>query len=280
MQIAGEEKIDVAACESGHGHVGAADQATEAFRRWSVERMMSDDNVRDVAGIGLQPRAGCRHLAAIDASVLEGERSSGVDAQYGDLAVGEAGLQVMADVAPIIGKRSQLSGNDVIERHIMIAGHDDFREGQRIEEIAGLAKLMAPCPLREIPGNNDDIGLGGKDAQDQRGQDIGVQSPEMQIGKMDDGAQRRLRRSGVRLDAVRRGHDDLERARKNAIFERRHHGGHFAIGRHAGSLFSGFDDHFPGAQHMQIAVLQPAEERAQGQAQQVGPAAAAGQADP
>jgi len=60
MQIAGEEKIDVAACESGHGHVGAADQATEAFRRWSVERVMSDDNARDVAGIGLQPRAGCR----------------------------------------------------------------------------------------------------------------------------------------------------------------------------------------------------------------------------
>ena len=66
---------------------------------------------------------------------------------------------------------------------------------------------------------------------------------------------------GLRLDAVRRGHDHLEGARKNAIFERRRHVGHFAIDRHAGLLFARMDDHFPGAQQMEIAALKPAEER-------------------
>ena len=72
----------------------------------------------------------------------------------------------------------------------MIAGHDDLGRGQIVEKLAGVLEFAPTRPLREIAGDDDDIGFGGLDRGDQGGQDGAIQATEMQIGKMSDRAQR------------------------------------------------------------------------------------------
>ena len=98
------------------------------------------------------------------------------------------GFQIGGDVAAVPAERIEKPGRDVEQRHVVIAGNDELRERQRIEECARLLKLPASGALREVAGNGDEIRLDGRDALDERRDDPLVEAAEVQIGEVDEGA--------------------------------------------------------------------------------------------
>jgi len=71
----------------------------------------------------------------------------------------------------------------------VIAGDDDLRRRQISEKRAGIRELLPMGPLREIAGDDDDVGFRGSDRGDQGRHGGAIEATEMQIGQMCDCAQ-------------------------------------------------------------------------------------------
>jgi hypothetical protein len=72
----------------------------------------------------------------------------------------------------------------------MIAGNDNLRPGKRVEKHAGGLEFRSTRALRQIPGNSDEVRRDLVDQFDQRAINRFVNAAKVQIGKMNQGANR------------------------------------------------------------------------------------------
>jgi hypothetical protein len=68
----------------------------------------------------------------------------------------------------------------------VIAGHDQLRAGEGIEEGAGLPELPGACALCEIARHGDEVWIQAPDEGEHGGHDVWVRPSEMDIREMDD----------------------------------------------------------------------------------------------
>ena len=191
VQVAGEQHVDAAAGERRHREVGAADPLVGVPAGGEVERVMGDDDLDDLVGQRRQRRAQTLQLLEVDAAVLDDERARGVDADDRELGVDEGRLQVGADVALVVGERPQHAREDVVERHVVVARHDDLRCRQAREEVARRGEQLAARALRQVAGDDDDVGADPLHRRDQRVEQRRVDAAEVQVRQVDEGAHRR-----------------------------------------------------------------------------------------
>src|SRR5258705_968687 len=87
-------------------------------------------------------------------------------------------------VAAFPAERVEEAREDVVQRHVVIAGDDQLGLGQRFEKLASVAELACTCPLGEIARHRDEIRLQLLHRVAQRAHDDGIDPPEMQIRQM------------------------------------------------------------------------------------------------
>jgi len=132
-----------------------------------------------------------RDLADIDASVLPNQGASRVHSQHSYFGICVERLQFIGDIAPEIAQRPGKAVEEIVQRDVVIAGHDDLRLGQPGEKIACLLELFGPRTLGEVARDDHDIGLDELHRLQQRIKPGVVELPEMNVGKMKQCAHRR-----------------------------------------------------------------------------------------
>src|SRR5919112_6860952 len=103
--------------------------------------MMGHDNFGHAAE-GAEPLLHTRNLARVDPPAFESCRTRGIDSQYRDLRIAVKWFKVIADVTPVSGKLQGEAREDVIQRNVVIAGHDNFRKQYGIQEFPRGDKLF------------------------------------------------------------------------------------------------------------------------------------------
>ena len=181
MEMARENDVYTAGREAAHCHRGAPNQLPGSVFR-EVKGMVGDHDLEDVCGQGAQPSARPRHLFLIDAAALEREGACRIDAEHRDLIVGVERLQVRSDGALIVRKGVQEAGDDIVERHVVVARDHDHRSGQTVEEGTCHAELRAAGTLGEIAGNRHEVRGAILDARDQGRDERRFGIAEVQVG--------------------------------------------------------------------------------------------------
>ena len=100
--------------------------------------------------------------------------------------IGVDGPQVRRDVAAVVAEGIEEAPGHVVERDIVIAGHDQLRAGEGIQEGAGLPELPGARALREIARHGDEVRIQAPDEREHGGHDGWVRPSEMDIRQMDD----------------------------------------------------------------------------------------------
>src|SRR5438309_11565516 len=119
-----------------------------------------------------------------DPAVSEGCRACSVEAQQCNFVIGKKRLQFCADIAAVSGEPSQKALDDVVERHVVVAGYGNHRPGQFLEKGAGGGELPVAGALRQVAGDDSEVRLRpGYVGQQALGRGL-VVPPEMQIGEM------------------------------------------------------------------------------------------------
>src|SRR5205085_11704865 len=118
-----------------------------------IEGMMRHADLYDLSAERTEPFAYARDLTSVDAPVFSGERARGVKTEHGDLFVGVEWFEVVRDVATKLVERLRKPRPDVIERHVVIARHDDQRHARQcIKKRARRLELIGARTLRQITG--------------------------------------------------------------------------------------------------------------------------------
>jgi len=148
---------------------------------------------RDLVGRVRQRREARAHaleLRTVDAAVLERERTRAVQPEHGDLPVDERGLEIGADVAAVLVQRARKAREHVMQRHVVVARHDDARGRERVEERARRDELRAARALGQVAGHRDDVRPDRVDRGDQRRHERGIDAAEVQVRQVHERAHR------------------------------------------------------------------------------------------
>ena len=169
------------------------------------QRMVSDDDAHRLARRARECFADELDLVLVDASVLEGQRPRGVDAEHRDAGKLDERAQGLVDEAAVAGERRQEAAQHVVERNVVVAGNSEHlvtAVAQPLEELARLAELLGPRALGEVAADDDEVGLQLVDLAVDRFDQPLVVGAEMEVGEMDDaGHDRRV--SKTRRPCVR-----------------------------------------------------------------------------
>jgi hypothetical protein len=92
----------------------------------------------------------------------------------------------MGDVSTESAQRISKARQQVIEWHVVIAGHDHARTGQRVEELTRPTKLHTPRTLRQVARNGEDMRIQTPDALGEPFNRLRSDRPEVQVGQMRD----------------------------------------------------------------------------------------------
>ena len=159
MMVAREDEINAGLAQGRKRRPPAADaiEPRRAFGR--RQRMVDDHHLEDRVAVHGEGLRDLLHLRVGDAALLEGQRSRGVDAEHGDLAIPEAGAAVGAEEALEPAERPGEATDDVVERHVVIARDDHHRRRpQPVEEGARRGELAAAGALGEVAADRDEVG--------------------------------------------------------------------------------------------------------------------------
>ena len=188
--MAGEQDVDPGIGEGQVGVLVPADplgQLRLVADRHGEQGMVGDEN----PGLGLRHRAESLpdrpHLLVVDASILDGERACRVDAEHGQPLALEPGAQLVVDIAAVAAQGADEAAKDVVERHVVIAGHSEDRQPARLQpfdERAGLPVLRPSRPLGEIAADHHQLRPPVHQPFLQRGDDGRIVAAEMDVGQM------------------------------------------------------------------------------------------------
>ena len=186
----------------------------------------------------------CRRSDAICSSLmrppLKVERARGVDAEHRDLVVDERGLEVGVDVALVVAERAEEALPDVVERHVVVAGHHQLRHRQPVEEGARLLELRGAGALREVARDGDELRRDLLAAARSSGSiSAGSMRPKCRSERW---TRVRMRRSSHVVPLRRRGHRHLQAGRPDAIASGVSHLADLAVGGHAQPAVPALDD--------------------------------------
>ena len=145
VEVAGEQQVDAAAREHLHRHARAADELDVAGLVGQVERMVGDDDLQSpLAPSGSRRRAIAAICSSLMRPFLKVSDARGVDAERRrsrrrrTTARGRASM-----IAAVLAERAEEALPDPVERHVVVARHDDLRRRQAVEEGARLLELAA-----------------------------------------------------------------------------------------------------------------------------------------
>src|SRR4051794_11701342 len=126
--MAGERDVDPGAAYRPSGILVAADRLAQLAAladRHRVERVMGDEDSRLALRHSGEAPLDQRHLIAVDAAALEGQRARRVDAEHGDMIALEPGAEVARDVALVAPERCAEATRQIVEGNVVVAGHGE-----------------------------------------------------------------------------------------------------------------------------------------------------------
>lgn len=163
VQVTGQDKVHPAATERRHSDRCARNHVSFMSRLRRVERMVGNDNPGDMRATRVKPRATLLDLTPVYAAVLECERPRSVHAQDRDLLIRVKWLQIVMEVAAVCPEWHQASGDEIVERYIVIARNNQSWKRKAVQELPGGLEFSAASTLRQIAGNHDHVRLGSHD---------------------------------------------------------------------------------------------------------------------
>ena len=107
-------------------------------------------------------------LRLVDATTFDRQRPGGVDPKDGNLVIDIGRMHVAGNVSPILVQGANKAKQYIVQRNVMIAGHDNLGMRQRVKKSASRFELAHSRSLREITGDCDDIRLDDVDVFNQR----------------------------------------------------------------------------------------------------------------
>ena len=134
----------------------------------------------------------------------------------------------------VLAERAEEAFPDPVQRHVVVARHDDLRLRQAVEKGARLLELRLRARWVRSPETTTRSGVDVGDQREQRLEQLGVDAAEVQVGEVDEGSHRRSpqgrggRSEGTHHDAGSRGAD--------SVAQRRRHHGDLAVGGDAQAL--------------------------------------------
>ena len=192
VEVAGQRDMDTGLADGSHGILMPPDgfaQFAALADGHGEQRMMGDQDASLVRRYRREAVAKHVHLVMIDPPVLDRQRPRGVDAQDRDFGILVEGTEIMADIAAIAAQRRHEAAHDIVERHVMIARHDQRLEPRGVQATkpgGGLAELVDASALGEVAADDHQVGLallqpggGGVD-------DLGIVRAEMDVGQVSD----------------------------------------------------------------------------------------------
>ena len=147
--------------------------------------MMSDNDFYVCRQYGRESGAQFFELLAIDPPILARKSTGRVNARDSNLIVDIERLEVLGNEATEFVEHPKQPGEHIVQRHIVIAGDNDFGKWDRIQKIARFQKLLGMGPLRQVARDRHQVGLDPSDKIEQRTDDNRIGPAKVQIGKMD-----------------------------------------------------------------------------------------------
>ena len=147
---------------TGEKHVNAfARKLLDRFRTWTraskwragmwlVERMVGHQNTNYGRRELLEQMENAAQLAPPDSSAADGERARRIRANQGDFIVDLKRREVVGHVPTVLTQRTEEPGEHVVQRHIVVAGHEQLRLRQGVEECAGGLELPRTSAFRKV----------------------------------------------------------------------------------------------------------------------------------
>lgn len=184
MQMSGEQEIEAASKKASHCFRRTAGQEVRFIALWQIERVMcqqdSLDSTRNPAEVSLH----LEHLPVIDTAAFDYQSPGRVDAGDRDFSIEVEGLQVIGDVLLVNVKRAMKACIDIIERNVMISGHDDLRCWKCPQKRTSFLELTWLGTLRKIARDGDYIRPDLMNRMNQLFDDSVIRSTEVDIRKM------------------------------------------------------------------------------------------------
>jgi hypothetical protein len=150
MEMSGQQHVYAAFGQNFHGEASTPHYVIALHAGRQVKRMMRDHDLYVRRGHSGETGPKFGELLAIDAAIFPGKSAGGVYARHGDFRVGVEGLEIGADEAPVTVKLAHEPREQVMERDVVISRHDDFREWDGLEKLAGGFVLSDASALGKI----------------------------------------------------------------------------------------------------------------------------------
>src|SRR5882724_10463762 len=120
--VTGEQEIDARLGNRLERRLGAPDDPAVGGEERRHQRVMRDEDAELLARELAEKGTDLVHLVVRDAAIAEGCRARRVDAENGDLGIGEERVMLRRDVMPKALERPEDAAQRVIERHVVITG--------------------------------------------------------------------------------------------------------------------------------------------------------------
>ncbi len=191
VQMPREDHVGTAVGQFVDGPLGAAHQFLRILGR-VLHRVMHDHHAHPPL-LGGEAPPDPRERARAEPSLLPGQRIDRVGAHHDHLVILPAGLQIAAEPAAIALPGLHEADVEIVERHVVIAGHHQHRWLQRGHEGRGRPELRLGRALGEIARDRHQIRLEPVHRLDQRPEKLGPVPAEMQVGKVQQSLHRTSR---------------------------------------------------------------------------------------
>ena len=207
--VAGEQDLGVRERDRLERASGARGSASRS-RGWWVTTMR-----RSSGGPSARTASARRRLRREPPGGLA---ARGVQPEHAHVAARPQGLEVVGDVVAVAPQRQQHAPEEVEQRDVVVARHDEVVRGQLVQPLAGAAELAGAGALRQVARDDDQVRLDVVQcllqAVDQRRQ-VGAEVDVGDVGE--DGQDDIRRRSGRRAAAAHRVLDEVDdRLRRRA----------------------------------------------------------------
>lgn len=158
MQVTGEKNIGTAPDKAGHHLFRTSNDVVLVETIGQIEWMMRDNHLQFLVVDAAQLVNQLLDLLLAYASALDRQRPRRIDAENCHRVIVILRGQVVCDVLFEFRKGIHEPVEDIVKRHIVIAGNDELRLRKPAEKYSSLFELAAASSLRQIAGNDNQIG--------------------------------------------------------------------------------------------------------------------------
>ena len=188
VQMTGQKHVDPFAGELLHGFGTRPGASERCAGVRLVEWMVRDEDGNRGSIRVLQQPANPPQFAPPYPATADGEGPRGIGPDDDQLVVHVVRLEIVSHVTPIPAQRVEEAGEYVVQRHVVIARHNQMWPRQRVEKCARLAELPRPRPLGEIARHGDQVGRDRLDRVTDDVDDDRIDAAEMEVREMNEGA--------------------------------------------------------------------------------------------